>query len=94
MNKIKFKEGIVGISPAIDKIKFEQRGKMSLYLEDGRIIIVPMAFFPGIKKLSEAERKLFHIADGQIILFKNSDEVFHIEQFLGSEQDYRYSFVH
>lgn len=90
---MRFKEGVVGISPAIDEIKFAQKGKMSIYLEDGRIIIVPLSLFPSIKKLNEVQRRKYHIADGQIILFKDCNEVFHIEQFLGSEQEYRYSFT-
>ena len=90
---MRFKEGVVGISPAIDKIKFKHKGKMSIYLEDGRIIIVPLTLFPSIKKLNEVQRRKYHIADGQIILFKDCNEVFHIEQFLGSEQEYRYSFI-
>ncbi|TSA51003.1 MAG: DUF2442 domain-containing protein [Sphingobacteriales bacterium] len=90
---MRFKEGVIGLTPVIDKLKFDQKGKMSIYLEDGRILIVPLALFPSIKKLSEGERKKYHISDGQIILFKNCDEVFHIEQFLGSESTYRYSVV-
>ena len=83
----------MGIRPVIDKIKFEYKGKMSIYLEDGRIVIVPLSLFPSIRKLNETQRKKYHIADGQIILFKDCNEVFHIEQFLGSEQKYRYSFT-
>jgi hypothetical protein len=87
------KEGIIGTAPAIDKISFELKGKMNIYLEDGRILIVPLSLFPSIKKLSESQRKKWHISDAQIILFADCDEVFHLEQFLGSEVDYRYSFV-
>lgn len=89
---MRFKEGIIGISPAIDRIAFKHRGKLNIYLQDGRIIIIPLSLFPSIKKLSETQRKKYHIADGQIIIFNDCDEVFHIEQFLGSEQEYRYSF--
>ena len=89
---MRFKEGAIGIRPVIDRINFEHRGKMSIYLEDGRTIIIPLSLFPSIKKLNEAQRKKYHISDGQIIIFNNCDEVFHIEQFLGSEQEYRYSF--
>ncbi len=92
-NKWKIKEGIKGLSPVIDKIKFEHRGKMTVLLEDGRILIVPLSLFPSIKKLSEVQRKRWHISDGQIILFKDCAEVFHIEQFLGTENLYRYSFT-
>lgn len=38
------------------------------------------------------ERNRYHIADGQILLFDKCDEVFHIEQFFGKEQQYRYIF--
>jgi len=90
---MRFKEGAIGLTPVIDKLKFEQKGKISIYLEDGRILIVPLSLFPSIKKLNDSQRKKYHISDGQIILFKDCDEVFHIEQFLGSEQKYRYSVV-
>ncbi len=90
---MKNKEGVIGIAPAIDKITFQHKGKMNIYLEDGRILIVPLALFPSIKKLSESQRKKWHISDGQIIIFADCDEVFHLEQFLGSEVDYKYSFA-
>ncbi|MCY7363036.1 MAG: DUF2442 domain-containing protein [Ignavibacteria bacterium] len=88
---MRFKEGIIGLSPSIDKIKFDLKGKMSIYLEDRRILIIPLSLFPSIKKLNESQRKKYYISDGQIIIFKDCDEVFHIEQFLGSESVYRYS---
>jgi len=50
-------EGLENISPVIKKIDFKQRGKISFTLEDGRIIIVPVAYFPSIKRLSETQRK-------------------------------------
>jgi len=90
---MRFKEGMIGQSPVIDKIRFEYRGKMSIYLDDGRVIIIPLTLFPSIRKLNDLQRKKYHISDGQIILFRDSDEVFHIEQFIGSEPDYRYSFL-
>ena len=34
----------------IEKINFDIAGKISLKLEDGRIIIVPLKYFPELKK--------------------------------------------
>ena len=86
---MKNREGIIGITPVIDKITFEIKGKMNIYLEDRRILIVPLSLFPSIKKLTESQRRKWHISDGQIIIFQDCDEVFHLEQFLGSEVNYR-----
>ncbi|MBI3500802.1 MAG: DUF2442 domain-containing protein [Bacteroidetes bacterium] len=85
-------EGIINTSPVIDKIDFPDKGSIRLFLKDGRIIIVPLKYFPSLKHLREKERKKYHIGDGQILIFDNCDEVFHIEQFLGKEQRYRYHF--
>ena len=38
------------IKMIIEKIKFDKIGKMALILEDGREIIVPLKYFPEIKK--------------------------------------------
>jgi len=87
----RFKEGYLKTKPVIDRVLFEKKGMMSIYLEDGRIIIVPLSKFPSIKRLSAKQRTKYSIADGQVIIFLDCDEVFHIEQILGSEQVYRYS---
>lgn len=89
---MKSSEGVVGIEPQIKKISFEQKGKIYLHLKDGRIIITPLKLFPSISKLSTSQRKKYTISDGEIIVFHHSDEVYHIEQFLGREKDYQYSF--
>ena len=85
-------EGINGISPVIDKIDFREKGSIRLYLKDGRIVVTPLKYFPSLKKLNSKDRKEYHIVDGQILLFDRCNEVFHIEQFLGKEQQYRYHF--
>ena len=36
----------------IEKLNFDIVGKMSLKLKDGRVIIVPLKYFPDIQKLS------------------------------------------
>ena len=85
-------EGISNISPVIDKIDFREKGNIRIFLKDGRILISPLKYFPSLKRLNASERKRYHIIDGQILLFDNCNEVFHIEQFLGKEQLYRYHF--
>ena len=39
------------------------------------------------------ERKQINITDGQLIMLRECNEVFHVEQFLGREQDYKYNFA-
>lgn len=86
-------EGIINVSPAIDKVDFPDKGSIRIFLKDGRMLQSPLKYFPSIKKLNEKKRKKYHIADGQILFFDNCDEIFHIEQFLGKEQKYRYQFA-
>ncbi len=85
-------EGIKGIHPTIKKVGFEHRGKISIHLEDGRVIIAPLKLYPSIAKLSPSERRNYTIGDGEVIVFRNADEVYHIEQFLGRPEDYEYDF--
>ena len=85
-------EGISGLYPVIDKIDFRESGSIRLFLKDGRIVIAPLKYFPSLRRLGQKERKHYHIVDGQILLFDRCNEVFHIEQFLGKEQQYRYHF--
>ncbi|GAB3320456.1 hypothetical protein GCM10027299_13740 [Larkinella ripae] len=80
MKTVGFKEE----QPVIDRISFRKDGYLSLFLEDGRILCVPLSRFPGIADLTAAQRKRYHIADGVIVMFEGDDEVYHIEEFLGS----------
>ena len=41
----------------IEKINFDVVGKISLKLEDGRVIIVPLKYFPDLQRLSVEKRK-------------------------------------
>lgn len=45
-------ESYVGHKPVIEKVDFSMRGHISIYLQDGRIIIAPLSKFPYIKKMS------------------------------------------
>jgi len=74
---------------AIEKINFDIAGKISLKLEDGRVFIVPLKYFPEIQKLSVEKRKKYTIVDDRTILFAHSDNVYHLEDFMGLESKWR-----
>ena len=80
-------EGLIGIRPELKSISFE-RGKMCLHFKDGRVVIVPLSFFPSIKKLSVNQRMCWQIIDYEGFTFIDCPEVYHIEQVLGREIDY------
>jgi hypothetical protein len=82
-------EGLIGIRPALKNISFEH-GKMYLHLKDGRIVMVPLSFFPSIKKLSSNQRSHWQIIDDVGFTFIDCNEVYHIEQVLGKESDYSF----
>ena len=73
----------------IDKIDFNTPGKMMLKLHDGRVLITPLIYFPAIKKMSLQERKHYTIVDDRTILFRNSDEIYHLEDFMGLEEKWK-----
>jgi len=85
--------GISKIRPVIKKISFPGRGKMNLHLVDERELIIPLKYFPEIKKLSSKQRNKWYVLDEQMFSFDDCDEVFHIEQVLGKENKYRYRFT-
>lgn len=74
---------------AIEKINFDIAGKISLKLEDGRVIIVPLKYFPEIQKLSVEKRKKYTIVDDRTVLFAHSNNVYHLEDFMGLESKWR-----
>ena len=54
------------VNVGIKKLDFTgHRGKMAVYLTDGREVIVPLSFFPDIKHLSVKEREGWMILDDQ-----------------------------
>jgi hypothetical protein len=73
----------------IEKINFDLAGKISLKLEDGRIIIVPIKYFPDLKKLPIEKRKKYTIVDDRTVLFQFSGNVYHLEDFIGLESKWR-----
>ena len=68
-------EGIYNIKPIIKGIDFKHKSKITLHLQDGRDISCPLDLFPAIKSMDEKERRKYKILKGQLIMFKNIDEV-------------------
>ncbi|MFM7773330.1 MAG: DUF2442 domain-containing protein [Candidatus Kapaibacterium sp.] len=76
-------------SMVISKLDFDAVGKISIKLDDGRILIVPLKYFPELKKLPKEKRKKYTIVDDRTVLFMYSDNVYHLEDFLGLESTWR-----
>ena len=76
-------------SISIEKVLFDMPGKISIKLEDGRIIIIPLKYFPELQKLPLVKRKKHTIVDDRTILFSHSDSIYHIEDFIGLEEKWR-----
>ena len=74
---------------SIDKILFESRGKITIKLEDGRIFITPLKYFPELQKLPVSKRKKYTIVDDRTNLFSFADSVYHLEDFIGLESRWR-----
>ena len=83
-------EGILEIKPEIKNVTFKYRGKVNIYLKDGREIILPLLYFPSIKKLSVTQRKKWYVIDNELLSFDDSNEYIHIEQILGNYQNYKF----
>lgn len=73
----------------IAKLFFDFPGKITIKLEDGRIFITPLKFFPEIQKLSVDKRKKYTIVDDRTILFSYSNSIYHLEDFIGMESKWR-----
>ena len=74
---------------SIQKILFEAPGKMSIKLDDGRVIIIPLKYFPELQKLSLDKRKKYTIVDDRTILFSFTNSIYHLEDFIGLESKWR-----
>lgn len=86
-------EGLRKTKPIIKKISFPVRGKLSISLADGREVSVPLIYFPSIKKLTAQQREKWYVLDGEMFSFDECNEIFHVEQILGKENIYKYSFI-
>ncbi len=66
----------------IEKIAF--RGdRMMVYINDGRIVTVPLSRFPEIAGLTPTQRKKYGTLGGYGLAFADLDNVYHISDFLG-----------
>jgi hypothetical protein len=83
-------EGYVHITPKIKKISFEIVGKISVYLEDGRVILAPLSKFPSLKKVPSAKRSKYTIVNGDVVNVHACNEVYHLQDFLGLPENYVY----
>lgn len=70
---------------SIEKLIFTKPGMITIKMEDGRLFIIPLRYFPEIQKLSVDKRKKYTIVDDRTILFAHSDLVYHLEDFIGLE---------
>lgn len=85
-------QGIFKTMPTIKKISFPLKGKIEVIFNDGRELRVPIRYFPSIKILKKEQREKWYILGGIAFSFENCDEVFHIEQLLGTELILRFRF--
>ena len=76
-------------SISIKQVLFDIPGKITLKLEDGRIIITPLKYFPELKKLSVDKRKKYTIVDDRTILFSYANSIYHLEDFMGLERHWK-----
>lgn len=56
----------------------EKRGKIVATLTDGRIIIVPVSFFPDIKNLTVKQREEWMVLDDQYFTFEHLTRIYSI----------------
>lgn len=71
---------IQDVNVGIKKLDFDgYRGKMAVYLTDGRLIVLPLSFFPEIKKLSLKKRNEWMILDDQFFTFSGVSNVYSIK---------------
>ena len=67
----------------IRKLAFgEKRGKMAVYLTDGREVIVPISLFPEIKRLNSAQRKDWMVLDDQFFTFDAISKIYSVKDVL------------
>lgn len=76
--------------PIIERVTFRKAGFMAVELEDGRMLYVPLVNFPGIASLTPNQRRQHSIIDDTILMFRDDDEVYHIQDFLGTYETNAY----
>ena len=67
----------------IRKLAFgEKRGKMAVYLSDGREVLVPISLFPEIKRLKSAQREDWMVLDDQFFTFDAISKIYSVKDVL------------
>ncbi len=56
----------------------DYRGKMYVKLTDGRELIIPLSFFPDIKRMPVKERQKWMVLDDQYFTFENMTRVYSV----------------
>ena len=75
----KYKDTNLGIK----KLDFSLKsGTMSVFLTDGRIVLVPISMFPEIKRLTKAQREDYMIMDDQYFSFESLSKIFSVKDVL------------
>lgn len=71
------------ISVGIKNLNFtDKRGKLIALLTDGREVVVPLTFFPDIKRLSLKERNEWMILDDQFFTFEHLSTIYSISDLM------------
>ena len=71
------------VSVGIKDMDFKTyRGKMVVRLTDGRTVIVPVSFFPDIKRLSRKQREDWMIMDDQYFSFEALSRIYSVKDLL------------
>lgn len=70
------------VNVAITKLDFSKRGKMTVFLSDGREMTVPLSLFPDIKHLSKKQREDYMIIDDQYVSFEAMSKDYSVKDFM------------
>ena len=71
------------VSVGIKDMDFKTyRGKMVVRLTDERTVIVPVSFFPDIKRLSRKQREDWMIMDDQYFSFEALSRIYSVKDLL------------
>lgn len=74
---------MLNIKVGIKKLDFtEKRGKMAVYLTDGREVIVPVSMFKDISAMPLKVRNKWYILDDQYFTFENMGRVYSVTDVL------------
>ncbi len=74
---------IANTKVGIKKLDFiEHRGKMTVYLTDGRKVIVPLSLYPDIRRMRLDERAKWIILDDQFFTFESLSRVYSIAEIM------------